>query len=232
MSARKYDELHRELLARYWCGDNGALDELCRQFTPLCRKLAIEKFRHRHEIEDLVQEGLIGVVIAAGRFDPSRGIFFVHYAAYWIIQQMSEGVCHRGMNLVHVPLHVLRQRRKARPADMPEKLRRRLEAADRAIELSQADTGELLSELGDRRTEMAPVLDDRLELLDEAIASLCSKERRIVKQHYGLGGKKPQSLSQIGAKLGLCRERIRQLKDEALGHIGEWIDYTMSQRRP
>jgi RNA polymerase primary sigma factor len=193
--------------------------------------------------EDLVQEGYIGLLRAAQRFDASRNIRFATYARWWVRAQIIRSIETKG-RMVRLPggavemirkIRTIRQRyaQEGRSVDIETlALETRLER-QRVAELLQLEGG-LHGQDVDPDNEDNPIqLHDERELPDEAIgrqeafdhvmrfvdSKLDDRERRILEQRYGLVGDDHRTMSDIGDELGISRERVRQIQSAALAYL-------------
>ncbi|MBK6768073.1 MAG: sigma-70 family RNA polymerase sigma factor [Ardenticatenales bacterium] len=193
---------------------------------------------------DLIQEGNVGLMKAADKFDHRRGYKFSTYATWWIRQSITRALANQGRT-IRVPVHMSDRIRKLfaiaqameqdlgrRPTpaelasrmDLPElKVRQMLKAARRSLSLEKPVGDDLDSELGFFIEDVhAP---DPLETaafalmqvdLDDVLLCLTAREARIVRLRYGLDNGQPLTLKEVGRKFNLTRERIRQIEQEAL----------------
>ncbi len=196
---------------------------------------------------DLINEGNMGLIKAAEKFDPDRGFHFISYAVWWIRQAIILAISQKA-SLIRLPLN--------RTADIQkiEKVHKKLEhklgreptASEIAEELDMDDEeinhlrnitqdyisldstyGEsedttILSMIVDQRTDSPDkkVLDESLsDALNFILSTLTESEQQILRMRYGLDGYEPMSLQQIGDKFNLSKERIRQIEKKAIRRL-------------
>jgi RNA polymerase primary sigma factor len=197
---------------------------------------------------DLVQEGNLGLIRAIEKFEPERGFMFSTYAVWWIQQAMIRTI-QNTRRTVRVPSHVCEQQIRYRRAEseMSRKLGRDPTPEELAPELGLSPEAieDLVATLAPIRSLNAPApgledveLEDLIrddggapptqglerEELDRALAdllaSLPARERQVIDWRFGLsGGDEPTTLGEIGKRLGLSRERVRQIEAAALARL-------------
>jgi RNA polymerase primary sigma factor len=242
-------EKEKELGALAQLGDEDAIQELARANLRFVISVA-KKYQNRGvSLTDLIQEGNVGLVTAARKFDPDQGVKFISYAVWWIRQAILASLANQG-RAVRVPLN--RASDLARIFREKERLKQELRREPTAEELSVATdlTPELVESLqtlnaaeirldapiGDSEdsqlverfiTEEAaePEMEVEGRLLSEAISealeTLEPRDAKVLRLYFGLEGEREHTLEEIGNMLGVTRERIRQLRDRALRRLRE-----------
>jgi RNA polymerase primary sigma factor len=181
--------------------------------------MVARRYRNRGvPLEDLVNEGNIGLIQAAGRFDPERGIRFVSYAVFWIRQAIAKAIRENGGS-IRVP--------RSRPGEPQRIAVLRMQAARRPVSLDSPvmdmDNPEPFgAHLEDRSTEKpeeALVGSSLKDELGSVLAGLSDREASILQCRFGLGGRTRTSLMEAGRKHGLSKERVRQIEKRALRRV-------------
>jgi RNA polymerase primary sigma factor len=242
LDAGQEDDVARRARA----GDGAAFETLIRSNLRFVVSVA-KRYQNRGlSFPDLVQEGNVGLVTAARKFDPDQGVKFISYAVWWIRQAILAALA-RHSRSVRLPLNratelgrVLRTREELRQTLRREPTPREIAEAAAlevaTVEMLQAlNVGEvrLDAPVGDSddnqlqerflldETDLEVQLDEVMlgEHLDRALRLLRPRDARVVRLYYGLQGEREHTLEEIGHVLGITRERVRQLRDRALREL-------------
>ena len=228
-------------------GSEDALDKLIRSNLRFVVTVA-KKYRHQGvPLQDLVNEGNVGLIRAARKFDERKGIKFVTYAVWWIRQAILQAIAEQS-RIVRVPLNraaalhrigrrqsSLRQDLGREPTldELADGLDLSQSVLDATLAVSQshlsldapAGPGEEHSLMDYMPDQLSPRPDEHVfenalaEMLNSALSTLDERQARVLRLYYGLDDEEPRTLEEIGALLGVTRERVRQIKEKALARL-------------
>jgi len=237
-----------DLAKRIKQGDEAALDKLVRANLRFVVSVAKKYQNAGLTLNDLINEGNIGLVKAAQRFDETKGFKFISYAVWWIRQSIIQAISEQS-RLIRMPLNKVDSLGKinkaigkieqfSERAPTPEELGNLL-GMDRnevlkVMNLSgrhvsvdapfkSDETNNLLDVLEDHAMERADTQMDHVNSLkietERALSSLTEQEKEVIKLYYGIGTSQPLTLGEIGEKFNLTNERIRQIKLRGLAKL-------------
>ena len=237
-----------ELAKRIERGDMVAKDRMINSNLRLVVSIAKKYQGQGLSLGDLIQEGVIGLIRAAEKFDWRRGFKFSTYATLWIRQAIQRGL-HNTSRTIRMPVHIAQRERKisrverelnvklgrepteeeiAQAAELPvEEVEEIRKAAQPMASLDQpvGDDGD--SAFGDFLSSDRPepqeevVMNFRDEAVRRALDKLPERERDVVELRFGVGRAEPTPLRETGRVLGMSAERVRQLEERALRQLAE-----------
>jgi len=236
----------RELARRKDLGDEDAKRRLIEANLRLVMSITRNYTRAEVPLLDLIQEGNLGLIRAVEKFDYRLGFKLSTYATWWIRQAITRALADQGRT-IRLPVHVAEQVRRAQRArrQLAQRLNRdpsteeiAKEAgftAARVEELFElvTDPVSLETPVGDGESMYADLIEDessaspdaitdesaRSDELGKALATLEPRMRLVISRRFGLDGQSPQTLEEIGAELGITRERVRQIETRALRQL-------------
>jgi RNA polymerase primary sigma factor len=236
----------RELARRKDLGDEAAKRRLIECNLRLVMSITRNYTKAGVPLLDLIQEGNMGLIRAVEKFDYKLGFKLSTYATWWIRQAVTRALADQGRT-IRLPVHVAEQVRRAQRSrrQLAQKLNRdpsleeiAAEAGftpERVQELFELveDTVSLETPVGDGESSVADMIEDvtsespdtatneqaRSVELARALERLNPRMRHVVLRRFGLDGKPPQTLEEVGADLGITRERVRQLETRALREL-------------
>lgn len=227
-------------------GDEAAKRKLIESNLRLVMSITRNYTRADVPLLDLIQEGNLGLIRAVEKFDYRLGFKLSTYATWWIRQAISRALAEQG-RVIRLPVHVADQVRKVTKTRrlLGQKLNRdpSLEEIATELDITAERVQELLdlvvdpvsleTPIGDGDSSVADLIPDlnsqqpeaetadraRSSELMEALAKLQPRQRRVLVERFGLDGVKPRTLEEVGANLGITRERVRQLESRALREL-------------
>jgi RNA polymerase primary sigma factor len=235
------------LAQRIKMGDQAALEKLCKANLRFVVSVAKQYQNQGLSLPDLINEGNVGLIKAARRFDETRGFKFISYAVWWIRQSILQALAEQA-RIVRLPLNQvgsmskmskatikLEQRFERPPSlgeiaaemELPEqKVAETMRMATRIVSMdAPLDADEDTKLLDVFVAEDTPPTDERLIReslsmeIQRSLSALSDKEREIINFFYGIGVPHSYTLEEIGSMFGLTRERVRQIKEKALRRL-------------
>jgi len=228
-------------------GDRAALEKLTKANLRFVVSVSKQYQNQGLSLPDLINEGNLGLIKAAQRFDETRGFKFISYAVWWIRQSILQALAEQS-RIVRLPLNKIGSINKINKAyaKLEQKFEREPNAEEIAevLEVTETEVKESMKNAGRHVSMDAPLIQDEdnnmydvlrmdeaitpeTELLyeslrkeiDRAISTLTQREMDVVKLYFGLNGSHPLTLEEIGEKFDLTRERVRQIKEKAIRRL-------------
>jgi RNA polymerase primary sigma factor len=234
-----------ELARRIRQGDQTALEKLTRANLRFVVSVAKQYQNSSLSLNDLINEGNLGLVKAAQKFDETRGFKFISYAVWWIRQSIIQALAEHS-RMVRLPLNKVgsltkinkvfseleqKFQREPTPEEVAKELQITVEEVEATLGISarhvsmdapftDGDSNALIDVLENENAESTDRLleyKDSLRIETERIlGTLTDREKEVIKLFFGIGVEHPMTLEDIGEQLGITRERIRQIKDKAI----------------
>ena len=235
-----------ELAQKIKKGDRRALERLTRANLRFVVSVAKQYQNQGLSLPDLINEGNVGLIKAAEKFDETRGFKFISYAVWWIRQSILQAIAEQSrivrlplnqvgsVNKINRELNKFEQEHERRPSvdeiadriDLPEdKIEEAMKANNRHVSMDapfvDGEDNSLLDVLADNNMPMADkalVQESLRKEIDRAIELLNDREQKVVRAFFGIGSPE-MTLEEIGDKYNLTRERVRQIKEKAIRRL-------------
>lgn len=241
-------EIEVELAKRIKQGDQKALEKLTRANLRFVVSVAKQYQNQGLTLPDLINEGNLGLIKAAQKFDETRGFKFISYAVWWIRQSILQALAEQA-RIVRLPLNQVGSLNKINKAfskleqeyerapsaeelaevlEVPEeKIKESLKVAGRHVSMdaplsSSEDGGTLMDVMANSDSPKADKLlmaESLQKEIERSLSTLTDKEREIIRLFFGIGMNHGLTLEEIGAKFNLTRERVRQIKEKAIRRL-------------
>ena len=238
-----------ELAKKIRAGDRKALDRLTKANLRFVVSVSKQYQNQGLSLPDLINEGNLGLIKAAERFDESRGFKFISYAVWWIRQSILQALAEQA-RIVRLPLNKIGTINKINRAfsELEQQLERP-PSADELAEFLDLSVSEIRTSLqnnsrhvsmdaplvdGDESSssmydllpndglpgpERALVVESLQKEIERSLSTLTSREGEVVRMYFGLNGKSTMTLEEIGERFDLTRERVRQIKEKAIRRL-------------
>ena len=234
-----------QLARRVREGDEEALEQMTRANLRFVVSIAKRYQNQGLSLGDLINEGNLGLIKAAKRFDETRGFKFISYAVWWIRQSILQALAEQS-RVVRLPLNrvgVLNKINK-KISDLEQKYERvpSAEEVAEALEMSTLDVSDTL-QMSSRQLSVdapfsgdddnslldvlpdtdayiepdSPLMEESLKMeVDRVLGSLSEREAKVIRMYFGLVNERPMTLEEIGESFKLTRERVRQIKEKSI----------------
>ncbi|MCK9618410.1 MAG: sigma-70 family RNA polymerase sigma factor [Lentimicrobiaceae bacterium] len=228
-------------------GDKSALEKLTKANLRFVVSVSKQYQNQGLSLPDLINEGNLGLIKAAQRFDETRGFKFISYAVWWIRQSILQALAEQS-RIVRLPLNKIGSINKINKAyaQLEQQYEREPNADEIAgiLEITENEVKESMRNSGRHVSMDAPLVQDEdntmydvmraddvptpesgllyeslKKEIDRAISTLTQREADVIRQYFGLNGSHPMTLEEIGEKFELTRERVRQIKEKAIRRL-------------
>lgn len=236
-----------ELARRIKAGDQAALEKLTKANLRFVVSVSKQYQNQGLSLPDLINEGNLGLIKAAQRFDETRGFKFISYAVWWIRQSILQALAEQS-RIVRLPLNKIGSINKINKAyaHLEQEFEREPNVEEIAdlLDISETEVKESLRNSGRHLSMDAPLVQDEennmydvirsedsptpetglmyeslRKEIERAISTLPQREADVIRYYFGLEGKHPMTLEEIGEKFDLTRERVRQIKEKAIRRL-------------
>ena len=236
-----------ELAQRIKAGDRVALEKLTKANLRFVVSVAKQYQNQGLTLPDLINEGNLGLIKAAQRFDETRGFKFISYAVWWIRQSILQALAEQS-RIVRLPLNKIGSINKINKAyALLEQEHERAPSAEEiseVLDMSEGDVKESMKNSGRHVSMDAPLVEgedsnlyDVLNIgespspdvqlmieslrveIERALQTLTPREADLIRLYFGLNGQHPMTLEEIGETFDLTRERVRQIKEKAIRRL-------------
>ncbi|MDC3351664.1 RNA polymerase sigma factor RpoD/SigA [Crocinitomicaceae bacterium] len=241
-------ETEVELAKRIKQGDQEALEKLTKANLRFVVSVAKQYQNQGLTLPDLINEGNLGLIKAAQKFDETRGFKFISYAVWWIRQSILQALAEQA-RIVRLPLNQVGSLNKINKAfskleqeyerppsaeelaevlEVPEdKIKESMKVAGRHVSMdaplsSSEDGGTLMDVMANGDSPKADKLlmaESLQREIERSLSTLTDKEREIIRLFFGIGMNHGLTLEEIGSKFNLTRERVRQIKEKAIRRL-------------
>ena len=237
-----------ELARKIKQGNEAALNKLVKSNLRFVVSVSKQYQNQGLSLPDLINEGNLGLIKAAQRFDETRGFKFISYAVWWIRQSILQALAEQS-RIVRLPLNKIGSINKINkayakleqqlereptsaevadtmdmlPQDVFETLKNNGKHISMDAPLSANDDGGSMYDVMEEKDSLSPdkqLLDDSLrQEIERSLNTLTPREADVIRLYFGLTGKQPLTLEEIGDKFDLTRERVRQIKEKAVRRL-------------
>lgn len=237
-------EEEKELSAKALAGDKEAVNHLVECNLKLVVPIAKRYAGCGLPLLDLIQEGNLGLIKAAEKYDGSKGWRFSTYATYWIRQTISRALGDQSRT-IRIPANMVELLSKVKKAsaeltqslrrdptdqEIADKLNIELDKVQTVMDIAQATTsldtpvdddgetsmGDLIADTSTENPYQNMVAEANRQIVESVLSTLSSKEAEILRMRFGIGSDRPMTLEEVGKHYGVTRERIRQVENKAI----------------